>query len=58
MFDIVIVVAGHNTSICPGDSVELYASGGAAYSWRLTTGLTYTSVANPKAEMANLKVSR
>ncbi|HEY0752085.1 MAG TPA: gliding motility-associated C-terminal domain-containing protein, partial [Chitinophagaceae bacterium] len=38
-----------NASICPSDSAQLSASGGATYQWFPATGLSSTSIANPKA---------
>jgi gliding motility-associated-like protein len=38
-----------NTSICPGEAVQLSATGGATYAWSPTTGLNNPSVANPMA---------
>lgn len=42
-------VAGLDTTICAGDSVQLVASGGIAYSWTPVTGLTDPNIANPMA---------
>ena len=36
-------------SICTGESVQLYASGGATYAWEPPLGLSSTSIANPVA---------
>lgn len=38
-----------NTSICPGDSIELFASGGNSYAWSPPFGLSSTSSSNPMA---------
>ncbi len=42
-------VASGSTSICPGESTQLSASGGLAYSWSPATGLNNTNIANPTA---------
>lgn len=45
--------AGPNTSICPGDSVQLNATGGGLiFSWNPAAGLSNPNVANPKASPA------
>lgn len=41
--------AGNDVSICPGSSTNLLASGGTAYSWSPSTGLSSTTIANPVA---------
>jgi len=41
--------AGNNTTICSGNSTTLHASGGSAYSWSPTTGLSATNINNPVA---------
>jgi gliding motility-associated-like protein len=38
-----------DTSICPGDSIELFASGGSTYAWSPPFGLSSTNIANPLA---------
>ncbi len=38
-----------NTSICPGDSIQLVASGGVSYQWSPVTGLSDPTIANPMA---------
>ncbi len=38
-----------DTSICIGNSVQLFASGGATYSWSPPTGLNNPNIANPLA---------
>ncbi|MCK4344998.1 MAG: gliding motility-associated C-terminal domain-containing protein, partial [Bacteroidales bacterium] len=41
--------AGSDDSICPGESVNLNASGGISYSWSPTDGLNDPSISNPIA---------
>jgi gliding motility-associated-like protein len=41
--------AGSDTSICPGGSVTLNASGGSTFSWTPSTGLSATNIYNPVA---------
>lgn len=43
------VNAGADTAICLGSAVNLIATGGTAYSWSPSTGLSSTNVANPIA---------
>ncbi len=38
--------------MCPGDSVQLLASGGTTYEWSPATGLSATDIADPWAEPA------
>jgi len=42
-------LAGPDQTICPGDSAQLSASGGAAYSWTPAADLSDPSAANPFA---------
>jgi len=43
-------VTGNDTSICPGDTVKLFATPGAAtYSWTPTAGLSASNISNPLA---------
>jgi len=44
-----IAYAGNDTSICPGTSAQLYASGGTTYSWSPGTGLNNVNIFNPIA---------
>lgn len=44
--------AGADTSICPGTSVSLGASGGTNYSWLPVIGLSDPAIANPVASPA------
>jgi len=39
--------AGPDLWVCPGDSIEIVASGGIIYSWSPSTGLSDTAIANP-----------
>ena len=48
----ITAIAGPDTSICTGDSVQLFASGGTNYSWTPPTGLSSTNIANPIATPA------
>lgn len=41
--------AGNDKLICPGDTVQLAASGGGSYLWWPGTGLSSTTIANPLA---------
>lgn len=47
-----ISVAAPST-ICKGDSVKLSASGGTAYTWKPSTGLSSSTVSGPMAAPAN-----
>ena len=44
----IAVVMPDSASVCPGDSIQLNASGGLTYSWSPTAGLSCTTCANPK----------
>ncbi len=44
-----VAQAGANLFVCQGDSVTLMGSGTGTYSWSPATGLSSTTVANPKA---------
>ncbi len=46
------IVAGPDTSICPGTSVQLNAIGGDQYSWVNSADLSNTNIANPIATPA------
>lgn len=39
--------------VCPGNTVQLFATGSPSYSWSPSTGLSNTSVANPTATVNN-----
>ncbi|MCB0395903.1 MAG: gliding motility-associated C-terminal domain-containing protein [Flavobacteriales bacterium] len=41
--------AGVDQAMCPGDSVNMSASGGDTYSWSPTTGLSDPNISNPVA---------
>ncbi|MBX7181518.1 MAG: PKD domain-containing protein, partial [Bacteroidia bacterium] len=43
------VTAGNDTTICPGGTAQLFATGGLAYSWSPTNGLSNPSSSNPTA---------
>lgn len=45
--------AGNDASVCSGNSTQLFASGGASYSWSPTAGLSDASVSNPVASPLN-----
>lgn len=47
-----IVTGGSNKIICINDSAQLQASGATSYVWSPATGLSGTSIANPKASPA------
>ena len=44
-----VITISSDTGICPGDSVQLSASGGVSYSWNPTLGLDNPNIANPIA---------
>ncbi len=44
-----VIVTNNDTSICPGSSIQLYASGGGTYSWFPSTNLSCTNCQNPIA---------
>ena len=44
-----VITISSDTGICPGDSVQLSASGGVSYSWNPTSGLDNPNIANPIA---------
>ncbi|PSJ72680.1 hypothetical protein C7N43_33045 [Sphingobacteriales bacterium UPWRP_1] len=44
--------AGPDAVVCPGDSVQLIASGGGGYSWFPATGLSCTNCPNPVAAVS------
>ncbi|GIV33776.1 MAG: hypothetical protein KatS3mg031_1311 [Chitinophagales bacterium] len=44
-----VVTVSADTVICPGDSVQLFASGGTSYMWHPATGLSDAAVADPVA---------
>ncbi|MBA2421679.1 MAG: gliding motility-associated C-terminal domain-containing protein, partial [Chitinophagales bacterium] len=52
VFDTLIAFAGRDTTICPGEAVQLNGSGGINFSWSPPTGLNSTSIANPIANPA------
>ncbi len=41
--------AGPDTTVCPGNSVQLHANGAVSYSWQPTTGLSDPNISNPLA---------
>ncbi len=41
--------AGSSTTICLGQTTQLNASGGVAYNWSPSTGLSSTTISNPNA---------
>ena len=43
------VYAGRDTSICPGNSIQLLASGGQTYTWSPASSLNNPGIANPIA---------
>ncbi|TCZ74422.1 LamG-like jellyroll fold domain-containing protein [Flaviaesturariibacter aridisoli] len=48
----IIATTPANPSFCPGDSVQLSATGGSTYAWSPATGLSNPTIANPKAAPA------
>lgn len=47
--DLPQVSAGPDTTICPGQSVNLFSSGGTSYEWSPTEGLSNPNIATPVA---------
>jgi gliding motility-associated-like protein len=45
-----VIVTNNDTSICPGDSVRLFASGGTTYLWTPSLGLSNANISNPVAK--------
>ena len=43
------ITISENSSICPGDSIQLNVTGGNTYSWSPPFGLNATDIPNPKA---------
>ena len=41
-----------NSTICPGDAIQLVASGGVSYQWNPSDGLSNPNIANPMASPA------
>lgn len=48
-----LTVTPKTDTICPGDTVQLLATGGVNYSWTPTNGLSGTTIANPLAVPAS-----
>lgn len=48
----VITTSPAAPAFCPGDSVQLTATGGGTYAWTPATGLSNAAIANPKAAPA------
>ena len=53
VYDTVIAMAGADTTICPGGSVQLNGSGGINFQWAPPNGLSSTTVSNPTANPVN-----
>lgn len=49
VFDTVIVFAGNDTTICPGESIQLTGIGGVNFQWSPATGLSSSTISNPVA---------
>jgi gliding motility-associated-like protein/uncharacterized repeat protein (TIGR01451 family) len=47
------ITAGVSQSICKGNTVQLYATGGTKYAWKPAAGLSDPEIANPKATPQN-----
>ena len=45
----VVASAGADVNLCPGQTAQLLATGGASYSWSPSTGLSNPNIANPIA---------
>lgn len=52
----VMANAGTDVTICPGNSVQISASGGTAYQWSPVTDLTNPSIGNPVASPAQTTI--
>lgn len=50
--DLPTVTVSANAAVCPGDSAQLNAGGGASYEWSPAAGLSNAFTANPKASPA------
>jgi len=50
------ITLGNDTALCTGDSVQLIAGGGIAYSWIPSTGLSADSIPNPWAGPADTTI--
>jgi phage-related protein len=48
-----LVAAPATTTLCPGQNIQLVATGGSNYSWSPATGLSSTSIFNPVASPAS-----
>ncbi len=51
-----VITAGPDTTICFSDTIQLFATGGATYSWSPTTGLSDPNIANPMASPSDTTV--
>jgi gliding motility-associated-like protein len=51
-----VISKSNDTTICTAGSAQLYATGGAAYSWTPTTGLNNPGIPNPTASPTNSTV--
>lgn len=51
--DVIDADAGPDVIVCEGDSTQLVATGGTAYMWSPTTGLSNPGISNPIAEPAS-----
>ena len=47
-----VAVAGNDTSVCIGDSLQLHASGGTVYRWYPAIGLSDSTIPNPKVRLS------
>ncbi len=50
--DLPTATVSANATVCPGDSAQLNAGGGAIYEWSPAAGLSNAFIANPKASPA------
>ncbi|MEM9023066.1 MAG: PKD domain-containing protein, partial [Bacteroidota bacterium] len=53
-----VAQVGFIQPICPGDSVQLFASGGTSYSWSPAGGLNRTDIPNPTAGPSSSRTYR
>lgn len=44
-----VIVASNDTSICPGGTASLNATGGSSYTWSPATALSSTTISNPQS---------
>ncbi len=50
VYDTVIAFAGNDTTICPGDILQLHGTGGVYFSWSPSAGLSADDIPDPLAQ--------